>query len=371
MADADLTYPADDFEPIETPGTTSQRCQTALGMSRTGLLAQPCAGPLPDWAGLPSELWQAILERGPRAELESVGKLPCSDALQRMEEGWVRGCCLLVAAATTCKSLRSALVGPQGMQLSKVAYLHSSYASLAPQPADPLDQTAAALGPASAHAGLDMAQRSRGLNCFVARKAGCLQSALVRGGGWALPELQDALAAFKELTSLALVDMDSSTEAVIMSAALAHCAVTRLKYIGSQPFAFPGSVRKLCLECVTGSEAECRALFACLTPLKKLRTLQLALSTMEMATPEFERLADWLPQLQHLDLVVHIPASVGTHNLAGLSKLRPGVLIRVALFVYSASTIVSGSTHSQSLTCILEQLQSVPLYSLLLDCCDA
>ena len=288
-------------------------------------------------------------------ELESECALSEPEWVQHVEKGWVHGCLLVVRAAATCTSLRRALLGPQGMHVGRFAYLHGWYASLEPQ----LAQPQGARGLASVPAGRTLAQRSMAFNEFVTREAGsAAKNACVRGGSWDLIGLRASLSSLTELDNLTLTEIDSSTEAAIMSAALASCTVRHIEYFGRQPLAFPVSVRRLYLVCPSGNAAECRALFACLAPLTQLDKLVLVLKNLRLTSADFQCLADWLPQLQELEIVVD--ASLGTHELAALSKLSPSVQVSVLM--------ISGSAGLGS---HLELLRSVPLYCLGLDSSSA
>ena len=273
------------------------------------LLTAPArAGKQPDWAALPAELWRHICHQHGQNQVDTIADQPGSvaEVMAAMGKPWVDFWQLVARSSATCRSLRSALLGPHGVgQLEEVLYFQSTYASLAPQPSRGLRclLQAWSLQPAQ---GQDLARRSSALNSFVCSQALRVPDAMIWGGGWDLAELQAALVCLRGLKRLMLLDVQDASEAACFSAAITDCGATHISYAGSQALTMPVSVREL--EFVCGgkySPVECRAVFACLAPLSQLTDLYLGLGTMRMTSADFQCLADWLPQLQRLHQPAH------------------------------------------------------------------
>ena len=330
---------------------TSFRCRCSL----TGQLG---AGTQPNWATLPRELWQLILRRALDSELDVV---EASDANREVcgMASLARCCCLISNLAATCRSLRGALLNQQDTWLGVVATLCSTWPSLAPRPARRLNQFRAALGLSRAPTCLGLAERSHGLNSFMARHAG--HALIVRGGGWCCGELLELLLPLKHLDTLALAEIRDAGEAACLGA-LRDCNVREVMYRGSQPVAFPTSVRVLSLTCSFCGDKACRALFECLMPLRQVTSLVLDQDSMRLSSSDIKRLACWLPQLQDLTLTLAVTSRAGVHSLRALSLLSRSILIDLTL------REVSVDFGSNRLSRQLEELRDVHLLKLRLDC---
>ena len=344
-------------------------CELSCAANHSNLLAHkpncslrdPRAGPQPDWAGLPGDLWRFIvlLAHPNWDERREWHQITVTEAQSRavVQTSW---CKPLLAVSAVCWSLRSAMRGPEAGLLWDDLHYQSTYKALAPRGAR---QLWAALRPRSSHE--DVLLRSRRLTQLLVQQGQGSWSATLWGGGWVLPELQEVSASLAGLTfRLQLMNMNDTGEAACIGAAIARSRVQRLLYFGNAAFAFPVRLRALKL-CLSGaSAAEAQQLFACLQPLSELTSLYLGLGRQwRMTTADAESLVQWLPQLQRLVLRLSIPASGQQHAVAPLKQLVPFVDITVVVAVIQDSRIARGD-----FTDLLQQLSRLLLTELQLVC---
>ena len=278
---------------------------------------------------------------------------------RRQAAGAVVWAQLVLRLASVCRSLRSALLGPQASGLWRAESFASTYVNLAAEPGHrSLSRTASS------------AQSLQGLCRFLASRNVSARNAVVWGVGWRLSDLLDLEQALhhlpRSLQHLQLLDFDSTEVAMRIEHALSSRAgPSRLTYVGSASFDFPPHVRELLVW--QNSEAtprEAEVLFHCLSALWQLRHLELDMPSFCLTPYNGMDLAHWHPTLQQLVLCLHVSDSQ-PHAVAGLTELRPSVQLRLRIVVHR-----TGRWNFKMLLHEL-QLRGVQLYELGIRCRSA
>ena len=293
----------------------------------------------PDWAGLIPDLWRHVLVL----------------AMDRWKGYQAEWCRLLVRAAATDKSLRSALLGRHvQLQLCEL-HIQSSYATPPVQP-QRLSRLRAALSLHRAPC-MDLAQRSQGLTRFLTGHMRHAGRATVRGGNWALPQLREACASLTESPGkLRLLDIDAEQEAACISSALAGSGFTNMFFGGTQPIVFPAGVQVLTLfQHLTASSGHAQRVFDSLQPLRQLADLYLVLGPEWRLTPAHaQRLMQQHPHLRWLTL--QLIMSETPYPVAFLACLLPAISVDLVVVMCHDS-----KPARRSLSALLLQLRGLSL----------
>ena len=286
----------------------------------------------PDWASLPRELWTKVLQA-----LSAQG-----DAVQR--------CRQLATLSAVCRTLRTAVLGPDAGSL----WWTVSFAS--------------------SHAGLE-AWQSWQLNRLVASQARHASHAFIMGGGWDLDELQLAAASLQghhARRRLYLHTIDTPAEAECLSAVLPGCLAGALTFVGSQALVLPSSLQAVDMHVGAPADMELALVTAFVAEqarkaLQQLRNLT-RLTSLHFASPlwclqegDVACLAACLPHLKVLVLTLYVTSALGQHALQALSGLSASV--RLSLTVVSTSASAGGSVAP-----FLQALCRVRLFALTLQC---
>ena len=246
----------------------------------------------------------------------------------------------LVTAATVCRALRNAVLGPGAGPLWRDLTFSST------------------------HPGLNAGQ-SRQLSRLLASQGQHARYAVVVGGGWDLDELRAVAASLTgQLRRLELDGLYSADEAEILSSVLPACRVERLICDGMRVPALPTSLKGLELYLKLSPErtleevlafteqARTRQALQQLRPLTQLTYLRLAMAHISLSTADIALISDSLPRLEVFTLSLQAGGD-GPEAVEALASLRPSVQLGLLL-----------SASDGSLTALLQELPGLQLSTL-------
>ena len=304
-----------------------------------------------DWARLPADIWRNI------ARVARADWAPALAGRPKPSERWVLEQniasaldwgCLVAGLAATCRCLREALLGPQASELWRADDFGGLYLSLAPKPRR------------WGRAVWDLAQGSQGLARLLARQGIRARGAVVRGGRWRPPELEEALSLLAGVDDLLqLAEVDDRDLAVRIAEAIAGGSIARLTYSGDQPFTFPDRLQELFLSQPLHASRR-QPHFLCLQRLRQLRRLELDLPDLSLSAGHVHCLNEWHPHLQQLSLCLTVATWSGDHEVLALTMLAPSVQTSLQLTVHMFS--------GDRFLALLQQLRGVPLTDLSIAC---
>ena len=239
--------------------------------------------------------------------------------------GWVQ---LVLRLAAVCKSLHTALLGEHASELWSDDNFGNVHLSLTSKPGccwDLWDRSTWVLATAS-----------QGLCRFLASRHISVCNAVVWGGSWKLPDLEQAIERLPgQLQHLQLMEIYDPDEAVWIADVLDRReAPVRITYSGWFPFKFPAGVEKLTIQQDwLAWWFLARELFSSLEPHWRLRYLELDLPRFSVATEHLQLLAVWHGRLERLVLRLQVTRN-RQHAVADLTLLPSSVQVSLQLRVY-------------------------------------
>ena len=250
--------------------------------------------------------------------------LACADLSQ------LATCRLVAAASAVCTSLRTAVLAPGS---------HELWSSLTFK---------------SSHAGLS-AQQCAGYQALLKRQGHHARSVSLRGGGWALDDLQSILASLTGLSAhVDVYKLHSAQEAALIGCALASRPIPSLSLSGTVACALPPNIRQLHLMDVSFThwkdeddaerrllvelllQSHSQALLRSLQPLSLVEDLTLALPLWRMTENNIDSLAR-LPALSKLHLAISASSLLGPHSAGHLRQLSSAVCLDVSIVQLSVN----------------------------------
>ena len=284
----------------------------------------------PDWAGLSQDLWRRIVHPTAAARRESC----------------VRQARLLVTLSTVCRSLRSAVRGPDSGPLWRHLVLSSS------------------------HPGLT-SQQSRGLNNALAAQGHHAHSLYLFGGAWDLAQLERTTACLTGLRDLKVYNMDAAAEAAVISRTLSCLPITAVHFSGTAACLLPRTALQVELRMMWLSDGagDFHSLLAeqtpfkralgCLRPLSSIRVLTLFMLPWLLTSKVVDQLAACHPQLEELHLGLLAASFLGTHAIHSLQRLTS---VQLSLTVSALGDDVD--PQPSVLAGLLQQLLPLELHTL-------
>ena len=211
--------------------------------------------------------------------------------------------------SSVCRSLRSALMGPDAGALWDVWCLHSA---------------------------------NSGLNSLAISQGHHATTVMLHGGGWEADALWDVLAPLAQADTVRLSGITGAGEAAVIGKALAAASCRKVFFSGSVPCDLPRGVRTLTL---LGENGRCGSdglvdqsaalqLFGCLVPLTLLESLTLALPYLQLDEALSQQLAQQHSRLQHLYLFLYASSNMG---LPAIPELPASVMLELHVLALDCS----------------------------------